>query len=57
VTVCALVHSDGGSGLLPMPRGGWIRSKTQMSIEQVTNASGWTNTADALPAGQSWSWC
>jgi hypothetical protein len=57
VTVCALVHSDGGTGLLPMPHGGWIRSKTQMSIEQVTLAGTWTNTADTLPAGQSWSWC
>jgi hypothetical protein len=58
LTVCALVKSDGGVGLLPMPNGGWISSKTRMSIEQATAplptgvASG-----DTLPAGVNWSWC
>jgi hypothetical protein len=58
VVVCAMVHSDGVIGLLPMPNGGWILSKTQMSIEQVTKAATWTNTEDAPPAGSpGWSWC
>jgi Flp pilus assembly protein TadG len=58
VTVCAMVHSDGAIGMLPMPNGGWIRSKTQMSIEQVTKAGAWTNTADSLGGtGQTWDWC
>jgi hypothetical protein len=58
LTVCALVRSDGGIGLLPMPNGGWISSKTAMSIEQATAPlpTG-SASADALPAGVSWSWC
>jgi len=57
VTVCAMVHSD-GLGLLPMPDDGWIRSKTEMSIEQVTKAGAWTNTADSLAGtGRTWGWC
>src|SRR5689334_3377844 len=57
VTVCAMVHSHGGIGLIPMRDGGWIRSKTEMSIEQVTKAGTWTNTPDTLPAGRTWGWC
>ncbi|MBO9520181.1 MAG: pilus assembly protein [Nocardioidaceae bacterium] len=57
VVVCAMVKADGALGLLPMPNGGWITSKTQMSIEQATQAGAWTNTADALPAGATWDWC
>jgi hypothetical protein len=56
--VCAMVRSDGGIGLLPMPDGGWITSKTQMSIEQATAPlpTG-SASADTLPSGVSWSWC
>jgi len=58
VTVCAMVHSDGVIGLLPMPGGGWITTKTEMSIEQVTKAGAWTNTEDSLTGtGQDWGWC
>lgn len=58
VTVCAMVHSDGVLGLLPMPDGGWIRSKTEMSIEQITKAGTWTNTQDSLAGtGRTWGWC
>jgi hypothetical protein len=58
LVVCAMVHSDGGIGLLPMPNGGWIVSKTQMSIEQVTKSGAWTNTQDTAPAGSpGWGWC
>lgn len=58
LTVCAMVRSDGAIGLLPMPGGGWIQSKTQMSIEQATAPVPTGSTsADALPAGVSWSWC
>jgi hypothetical protein len=58
VTVCATFKSDGVIGLLPMPNGGWIRSKTRMSIEQITKAGTWTNTEESLAGtGQSWSWC
>jgi len=58
VTVCAMVHSDGMIGLLPMPNGGWILSKTRMSIEQVTQAGAWTDTQDSPAAGgPDWGWC
>ena len=49
--VCALVKSDGGVGLLPMPAGGWISATTQMSIEQDTAPlQPGSTTSDALPA-------
>ena len=58
LTVCAMVHSDGAIGLLPMPNDGWIMSKTQMSIEQATApVPTGTAGADTLPAGADWSWC
>ena len=58
LTVCAMVKSDGAIGLLPMPHGGWITSRTRMSIEQAAAPlpTG-SASADALPAGASWSWC
>lgn len=58
LTICAMVKSDGGIGLLPMPNGGWITSKTSMSIEQATAPlpTG-SAAADTLPSGVSWSWC
>lgn len=50
--VCALVKSDGGVGLLPMPNSGWITSSTQMSIEQdAAPVPTGTTTQDPLPAG------
>ncbi len=50
--VCALVKSDGGVGILPMPNGGWISSTTQMSIEQDAAPLPTGNTSsDPLPAG------
>jgi hypothetical protein len=56
--VCALVHSSGVIGIVPMPDNGWIRSKTQMTIEQQTQATSWADSADDLSGtGQSWSWC
>jgi hypothetical protein len=59
LTVCALVKSDGGIGMLPMPNGGWIKSKTQMSIEQDTPAaSGSTTSTSPVPADfPGWAWC
>lgn len=57
LTVCAMVKSEGAVGLVPMPKGGWISSKTQMFIEQEKLKGAWTDVSDPLPAGQSWSWC
>jgi hypothetical protein len=52
LVVCAYVKSDGGVGLLPMPGGGWIFSRTQMSIEKATPApSPLAGLSSALPAG------
>jgi hypothetical protein len=45
-------------GIVPMPDDGWIRSKTQMTIEQQTQAATWSDAADDLAGtGQDWSWC
>lgn len=57
LTVCAMVRSDGGVGLLPMPNGGWITSQTQMSIEQQAMTAAWTDQAETLPSGADWTWC
>ena len=57
LTVCAMIETEGAVGLLPMPNGGWISSKTQMFIEQEKLKANWTNSSDSLPSGQSWSWC
>lgn len=58
LTVCAMVRSDGAIGLLPMPGGGWIQSRTQMSIEQAAAPVPTGSTsADTLPAGADWGWC
>ena len=56
LVVCAMVASDGGIGLLPMPDNGLIKTKTQMSIE-VDGAPSGSASFDAAPAGASWSWC
>lgn len=53
--VCAMIDSDGGVGLLPMPSDGWISAKTQMSIEQdATPLPTGVTTSDPLPAGQAY---
>jgi Flp pilus assembly protein TadG len=58
LTVCAMVNSDGAIGLLPMPNGGWITSKTQMSVEQDTPPASGGQASDAAPAGSpGWGWC
>lgn len=57
LTVCAMVKSDGGIGLLPMPADGWITSKTQMSIEQDTHPLPTGAAAPADPPGADWNWC
>lgn len=50
--VCAMVKSDGALGLLPMPNGGWIGYRIQMSIEQdATPLPTGASTSDPLPAG------
>lgn len=55
--VCAMVRSDGAVGLLPMPAGGLITSKTQMSIEQDTTPPTTLTSEDAALTGATWTWC
>ena len=55
--VCSEVKSAASSvGLLPVPKKGVIRTKTQMSIEVDTPAVTGTPVADTSLSG-SWSWC
>ena len=62
LTICATMKSDGVVGLVPMPNGGWLRTKTTMSIEvaelEATGAAPTgSDTQDNLPASQNWNWC
>lgn len=54
LTVCAFVKENQILPLVPMPSGGWIFSKTQLSIEQATEPSGSKGGDRALPSGVSW---
>lgn len=56
LVVCAMVRST-AVGLVPLPNDRMITSRTEMSIEVVDTAPNALSYADALPAGQSWSWC
>lgn len=58
LVVCATVESDGGIGLLPMPNGGVITTRTAMSIEQDSAPpAGNPPNTDADPTGHNWTWC
>lgn len=54
LVVCAVVASNGGVGLLPLPHGGFVTSITQMSIEQDDTTPTGFPAADSLPAGATW---
>ena len=54
--ICAMVKSDGAIGLLPMPDGGWIKTKTQMSVEQDTPVANGGTVAPVV-SGHTWAWC
>lgn len=55
--VCAMVRSAGGDGLFPMPGGGVIQTRTQMSIETDTVPTGGAGSADTPLPGTNWNWC
>ena len=58
LVVCAMVKSEGAVGLLPMPNGGLITSKTQMSIEvEGVSPPNPLTTSDAALSGADWTWC
>jgi hypothetical protein len=57
--VCSMVKTEGASGLVPFPSGGWMKQQVEMSIEadQTPLPTGLTSYSDTLPSGQNWSWC
>jgi hypothetical protein len=55
--VCAVVHSAAHGGLVPVPSNGYVRAKTQMSIETALPAGTGFPATDADPTGSNWSWC
>lgn len=58
LTVCSMVKTTPPVPIIPYPSGGWIKQRTDMSIEVTsTTPPGATSYADTLPAGASWSWC
>lgn len=59
LTVCSMVQSGSIVGLVPYPQGGWLQSRTDLSIEVPAPVpAGASSSEDTLPAGKSWSgWC
>lgn len=60
VVVCGMLKATSFTGFVPLPAGGLIKSKTTMSIENVTSmpADAIVGYEDSgLPAGGDWSWC
>lgn len=57
--ICAAVYTKGIAGLVPLPNGGWIMSKTEMSVEATTPTFTGSSAAHSLPASApTWaSWC
>ena len=49
--VCAIVETSDPIGFLPMPNGGYITSKTQLSIEKDTTVPTGSSSADTPPDG------
>jgi Flp pilus assembly protein TadG len=56
LVVCAMTKS-GAPTLLPLPDGGYIRSRTEMAIEATTTTPSTLSYTDTAPAGTDWSWC
>lgn len=54
LVVCAYVKEARILPLVPVLDGGWIFSKTQLSIEQETAPTGPKGADRALPAGRTW---
>lgn len=57
VVVCALVTAVNFTTVVPMPAGGLIKSRTVMSIENVTPMPTDFSYQDAAPTGGDWTWC
>ena len=57
LVVCEMVKTTGVTGLTPMPSGGIVISKVEMSIEKATVGQVETGGEQTPPSGASWSWC
>lgn len=54
--VC-MQSKEQGTGFVPFPANGILRTKTYMSIEVGTPVVDPTYTTDAAPSGGNWTWC
>ncbi|MGH3990758.1 MAG: TadE family protein [Pseudonocardiaceae bacterium] len=57
LVVCQMVQTNGLTGLVPMPDGGVVLSKVEMSIEKAEPGQTETGGEQAPPIGHDWSWC
>ena len=57
VVVCGMVKATSLTGFVPLPASGIIKSKTTMSIENITPMPTDMSYADTPPTGGDWSWC
>ena len=57
VVVCGMVKATSFTGFVPLPVGGLIKSKTTMSIENISPMPTDFSYADTPPVGGDWSWC
>jgi hypothetical protein len=57
LVVCEMVKTSGVTGLTPMPTGGVVTSKVEMSIEKANAGQVETGGEQTPPAGADWSWC
>lgn len=57
LVVCEMVKTSGLTGVTPMPDGGVITSRVQMSIEKVATGQTESGGEQAPPAGSDWAWC
>lgn len=57
VVVCGMVKATTFTGFAPLPAGGLIKSKTVMSIENVTPLPTDFKHEDPPPTGGDWTWC
>ena len=56
LTVCEMVRTEGLTGFVPMPNGGVVATRVEISIERDLAAPP-SGGEQAPPAGATWSWC
>lgn len=57
VVVCGMSKATSFTGFVRTPSDGLIKSRTVMSIEDVTLTPANFGSSDAAPSGSDWSWC